>query len=112
MSNASGSYFPFDPNYASSLSKIPPPPPLKPPVLAQTLAQTPARPKNTLERDSSEDILVAGSQGFARPLSNSKFLIPFPGTYQIDRTLVHRLQIPAASTHCDQIVRSQLHRVL
>jgi hypothetical protein len=70
MSNASSSYFPHDASYASnlsSLSKIPPPPLLSPPVHAQT----PTRPKNTFERDS-DDILAPGSHGFARPLSHSE----------------------------------------
>lgn len=76
MSTASGTYFPLDSSYTSNLpgfSNIPPPPPLNPPAQAQT----PVRPKNTLERDSSEDILAPGSHGFARPLSHSKFLIIF-----------------------------------
>ncbi len=78
MSNASGSYFPRDATYASNFSNIPPPPPLNPPLHPQTLSpQTLPRPKNTLERDSSEDILAPGTHGLARPLSHSKFLIVF-----------------------------------
>jgi len=76
MSAGSGTYFPPDATYSSNLpvfSNIPPPPPLNPPVHAQT----PARPMNSLERDSSEDILAPGTHGFARPLSHSKFLIFF-----------------------------------
>ena len=76
MSAASGPYFPLDSTYTSNLpgfSNIPPPPPLNPPAHTQT----PVRPKNALERDSSEDILAPGSHGFARPLSHSKFLIHF-----------------------------------
>jgi hypothetical protein len=76
MSTASGTYFPLDSSYTSNFpgfSNIPPPPPLNPPAHAQT----PVRPRNTIERDSSEDILAPGSHGFARPLSHSKFLIIF-----------------------------------
>ena len=80
MSNASSSYFPLDANYASNLSKIPPPPPLNPPANAQT----PPRPKNTLERDTSDDILAPGTHGFARPLSHSEFSHPF-SRYLLDR---------------------------
>jgi hypothetical protein len=84
MSSASGSYFPRDAVYVPGFSNIPPPPPLKAPAQAQT----PARPKDTLERDSSEDILAAGTHGFARPLSNSKFLIVFSGIFRTDKTIV------------------------
>ena len=95
MSSPSGSYFPRDGIYVPS--NIPPPPPLKPPAHAQT----PARPKETLERDSSEDILAPGTHGFARPLSHSKFLIAFSGIIRTDKTIVRCLQCPAASSHCD-----------
>lgn len=75
-SNASSSYFPLDANYASNLStlsNIPPPPPLNPPAHTQTAA----RPNNLFERNSSEDILVPGNHGFARPLSCRKFFSSF-----------------------------------
>jgi hypothetical protein len=73
MSNASSSYFTLDSNYTSNFSKIPPPPPLNPPAHHQT----PVRPKNILERDSSEDILAPGTQALARPLSDGEFSHPF-----------------------------------
>ena len=91
-----GSYFPPDAIYVPGFSNIPPPPPLRPPAHAQT----PARPKDTLERDSSDDILAAGTHGFARPLSHSKFLIPFSGIFR-NKTIVLCLQCPAASSPCD-----------
>jgi len=104
ISSASSSYFPRDAIYAPSFSNIPPPPPLKPPVHAQT----PARPKDTLERDSSDDILVPGSHGFARPLSHSKFLIDFSGIFRIDKTIILCLQGPAASSRYDPPALSRL----
>jgi hypothetical protein len=110
MSTGSGTYFPLDATYASNLpsfSNIPPPPPLNPPIHPQT----PPRPGNALERDSSEDILAPGTHGFARPLSNSKFLIFFPGIHRTNETIVLRLQHPAASTRCDQPALSRLLRV-
>ena len=110
MSTASGTYFPLDSSYTSNLpgfSNIPPPPPLNPPAQAQT----PVRPKNTLERDSSEDILAPGSHGFARPLSHSKFLIIFLGFYRTHESIVLHLQSRAASIRYDQPALSQLPRV-
>ena len=104
MSSTSGSYFPRDAIYAPSFSNIPPPPPLKSPVHAQT----PARPNNTLERDSSEDILAPGSHGFARPLSHSEFLIYFSGIFRTNKIIVLCLQCPAASSRCDPPALSRL----
>ena len=104
MSSPGSSYFPRDASYVpTSFSNIPPPPPLKPPVHAQT----PVRPKDTLERDSSEDILAPGTHGFARPLSHSKFLIIFSGIFR-DKTIVLCLQCPAASSRCDPPALSRL----
>lgn len=103
MSATSGSYFPREATYSPSFSNIPPPPPLKPSVHAQT----PARPKDTLARDSSDDILAPGSHGFARPLSNSKFLIIFSGIFR-NKTVVLCLQCPAASGCCDPPALSRL----
>lgn len=102
MSTGSGTYFPLDATYASNLpsfSNIPPPPPLNPPVHPQT----PPRPGNALERDSSEDILAPGTQGFARPLSHSKFLILFPGICRTNETIVLRLQLPAALSQLSRV---------
>lgn len=107
LSSANGSYFPRDAVYVPGFSNIPPPPPLKPPAHAQTQA----RPKDTLERDSSEDILAAGTQGFARPLSNSKSLIVFSGTFRTNKTIVLCLQCPAASTRCDPPALCRLPQV-
>jgi hypothetical protein len=110
MSSASGSYFPRDAIYVPktpNFSNIPPPPPLNPPAHAQT----PTRPKNTFELDSSEDILAPGTHGFARPLSHSEFLILFPGIYRIDKTNILCLQCLAATTRCDQPALSRLPRV-
>lgn len=95
MSAASGSYFPLDANYASNLSKIPPPPPLNPPANVPT----PSRSKNTPERDSSDDILAPGTHGFARPLSHSEFsLIPF-SRYLLDRPDRHAPPSVSSSEH-------------
>ena len=107
MSSASGSYFPRDAVYVPGFSNIPPPPPLKSP----THAQTPVRPKDAFERDSSDDILAAGTHGFARPLSHSKFLIVFSGIFRTDKTIVLRLQCPAASSRYDPPALSRLPRV-
>jgi len=107
MSSTSGSYFPRDAVYVPTFSNIPPPPPLKSPVFAQTLA----RPQDTLERDSSEDILVPGTHGFARPLSHSEFLIIFSGIFRTDKTTVLCLQCPAASSRCDRPALSRLPQV-
>jgi hypothetical protein len=107
VSSANGSYFPRDAVYVPGFSNIPPPPPLKPPAHAQT----PARPKEALERDSSDDILAPGTHGFARPLSHSKFLIGFSGIFRTDKTIVLRLQCPAASSRCDPPALSRLPRV-
>ena len=108
MSNASSSYFPLDSSYASNLSKIPPPPPLNPPANAQT----PPRPKNTLERDTSDDILAPGTHGLVRPLSHSEFSHPFfLDIFWTDPIAILRLQCPAASTRCDQRAQSQPPRV-
>ena len=107
MSSASSSYFPRDAVYVPGFSNIPPPPPLKPP----THAQTPARPKDALERDSSEDILAHGTHGFARPLSHSKFLTVFSGIFRTEKTIVLCLQCPAASSRCDPPAPSRLPRV-
>jgi hypothetical protein len=96
ISSANGSYFPRDAVYVPGFSNIPPPPPLKSPVLAQA----PALLKNNLERDSSDDILAPGAHGFARPLSHSKFLIDFSGIFRIDKTIVLCLQCLAASSPC------------
>ena len=96
MSNASSSYFPHDANYASNLSKIPPPPPLNPPANAQT----PPRPKNTLERDTSDDILAPGTHGFAPPLSHSEFSHPFfLSRYLLDRPDRHTPPSASSSEH-------------
>jgi hypothetical protein len=103
MSSTSGSYFPREAVYVPSFSNIPPPPPLKPPVHAQA----PARPKDNLERDPSDDILAAGAHGFARPLSHSKFLIKFSGIFR-SKTIVLCLQCPAASGRCDPPALSRL----
>ncbi len=107
LSSTSGSYFPRDAVYVPSFTNIPPPPPLKPPAHAQT----PARPKDTLERDCSDDILAPGSHGFARPLSHSKFLIVFSGIFRTDKNIVLRLQCPAASSRYDPPALSRLPRV-
>jgi hypothetical protein len=103
MSSTSGSYFPREAVYVPGFSNIPPPPPLKPPAHAQT----PARPKDTLERDSSDDILAPGTHGFARPLSHSKFLIKFSGIFR-NKTIVLCLQCLAASDCCDPPALSRL----
>jgi hypothetical protein len=96
-SGATGSYFPGGAVYVPGFSNIPPPPPLK----SSVHAQSPAGSKNILERGSSEDILAPGIHGFARPLSNSEFLNVFSGIFRTDKTIVLCLQCPAASTRCD-----------
>jgi RHO1 GDP-GTP exchange protein 1/2 len=79
-SNAGSSYFPLGATYSpnlTSLSNIPPPPPLKSP----SHAQIPAPPNHALDRNSSDDILAPGTHGFARPLSHSKCPYPFFSRY-------------------------------
>ena len=90
----STSYFPPD----ATQFNIPPPPRLNP----HSHAPTPSRPQ-TLERDSSDDILAPGSLGFARPLSHSE--CSHSRSSDIRRaqwTALTRLQVPAASIRYDQ----------
>jgi hypothetical protein len=93
----STSHFPPDATQFN-LSNIPPPPRLNP----HSHAPAPSRPQ-TLERDSSEDILAPGALGFARPLSHSECShSPSLDICRVQWTAVARFQVPAASIRYDQ----------